>query len=109
LRENVEGKELRDSFYRRKWDIQETLEQEIERIMRRGEPTAKQQLEILFDEFRDLMVELITESPSLFTENADGAEVMNSPYGEKVERASKIEVYKSLLGQLTRLKKIHAR
>lgn len=106
LQNRIEEQDLRDKYYSKKWDIQDALESQVERIMQREKDERKRnQLEILFDEFSNLYIDLIMESEGLFlTETNNGDDSVASPYGvTKVAKSAKLELFESLYRQVKQL------
>lgn len=107
LRETLQEKEINNKYYSEKWDIQSSLESEIEKIMRKVDPDKFQQIEILFDEYKTLMIELLKASESLF-KKTDDDETDETPYGvgEVVKSGnSQLEKYRAILKTLLDFKK----
>ena len=119
LRKSIQGElanrmreeELRDGYYRKKWDIQDALDSQIEKIMGRSDdPRKAEQLQVLFQEYSTLMSSLIMNSESLFIkdEEDDQSEtIQTSPYGVIAKDRSnpKIDFYRSILIQLKEVQK----
>lgn len=109
LANKLQEDQLRDQYYKKKWDIQDALETSIEKIMRRNkDDRKKEQIEILFDEYSNFMVNLIMESENLFIKDEDDIDEDVSPYGE-VAKSSKIEIFRGLLSQLKQIEKSYNR
>jgi hypothetical protein len=104
LQNRLQEKEITDLYYKKKWDIQEALENMIDKIMRKEDSDKMQQLEVAFDEFKTIMIPLIMQSNSLFVSEEDEDENI-CPYGNNVT-VSKSEIYKTLLSELEKLPKI---
>jgi hypothetical protein len=103
LRDRVRQDEIRDSYYRKKWDIQDAMESEVERLMKNTDPNKREKLEILFSEHGSLMIELIMNSESLFLPEEDEGQDVLSPYGSTapvIGKGSRLDVYKSLVVEL---------
>ena len=57
LANKINEEQLRDQYFKKKWDIQDALETSIEKIMRRSKDERKdEQVKILFEEYSDLML-----------------------------------------------------
>jgi hypothetical protein len=99
LKSMLDNKELEDQFYSRRWEINDALEKQIEKVMSRKGDLKKEKLEYLFSEFKDLMIDLIMQSENMFqiTENIEDDNI-----DEQVEKNSKLEIYKSLLEELNK-------
>jgi hypothetical protein len=65
----------------------------------------KEQLEVLFDEFKNLSIELILSSEALFINDEEAEEAQAEPYS-KSGKASKVEVLKAMVVQFKNLKKV---
>lgn len=76
-------REMRDAYERERWNIQNALDDMIRAIMRGEEGEDKKGALIqTFDEYRDLMVEMITQSAAIFEEDGvqDDEPGKASPY-----------------------------
>jgi hypothetical protein len=74
--EQLESQEARDNYYRRYFQMQNALEEQIEQIMRRGDGRERQRLEILFSEFGPAMTNLILQHEGAFQQaDAEAGEV----------------------------------
>lgn len=109
LQSVVQEKELHDEYYRQKWDIQAALEKEIESVMKKPDLDKREQLEILFTEFKAMMINLLMSSESLFKETEDDLLADDSPYEVGVNKAavSELERYRGILKSFLDFKKIH--
>lgn len=108
LKQKVENTELQDKYFKEKWNINDSLESQVERIMRRSSDSRKkEQLEVLFDEYRDLMLDLIMSSENLFIKDKDSEdEEEYNPYGNpSVRKDAKIEIFQDVLSQLKVIQK----
>jgi len=107
LREKVNQEELRDKYYKHKWDLQDAMESEIERIMKSEDPSKRDKLDILFQEYNNMMVELILNSESLFLPEEEGDQVEGNPYGSSpmIGKDSRLDIYKSLIIELKKYSK----
>ncbi len=96
LNARVREEELRDKWYSKKWDVQDALESEIKGIMKNTDIVDKQAtLEILFDEYKDIMVDLVLQSKDLFVdEENEGVEKSITPYA--VKGMSNLDIFKAL-------------
>jgi hypothetical protein len=65
LRDAIDGEEKKDIYFKRRWQIDEALNEEIEKIMTSNE-NSNEKLEILFDEYKGLMLDLISSSADYF-------------------------------------------
>lgn len=105
LRKKLNDEELRDKYYRKKWDVQEALEKTIEKIMKNADIVDKRQaLEIALDEYKAIMVELIMKSESLFVYE-DAPDEQTDAFGV-AKGNSKMEVLKALHSELGKLVKV---
>lgn len=68
LREKLAEDEVKESYYRRKYQIEDLFEQQLAEIMCSDVPDRGQLLEIAFDEYKALMIELILQSEMVFDE-----------------------------------------
>jgi hypothetical protein len=108
LQNRMRESEIKDSYYKKKWDIQDALESQIEKIMRRvNDPRKAEQLHVLLQEYSDLLINLVMNSESLFIEDEENVDnIVNSPYGVVKDRGNpKIELFQNLLAQLKSVQK----
>ncbi len=70
LREKLDEDDARDLYFKKKYQIDEALETEVRSIMSGAYPDYREPLNMLFDEYRDLMVRIIMESKELFLEES---------------------------------------
>ena len=73
LREKLDEDDARDLYFKKKYQIDEALETEIRSIMAGSFPDYREPLNMLFDEYSDLMVRIILESKDLFLEESADA------------------------------------
>lgn len=73
LQGNMDESERKDLYFRRKCQVDSALEEEIHDIMLGTFPDYREPLNMLFDEYRDLMVRLIIDSKDLFLEESSDA------------------------------------
>lgn len=110
LKESLEKDDIRDKFYKLKWDYQNALEEVLERIMKRANNNKEDELNIVFDEYKNLMIPLVLSSEKVFTENTEEFLEEPSPYllgdQEEVEQPDQVmELFKSLRSKLVTLVK----
>ncbi len=105
FREIVNDNELKDQYHRKKWEIQNALDETLEDIMKKNNPEKEDQLNLAFDEYKDMMIGVIMQSESIFTSEEDEGENINAG-GIAVTKSSKLEVLKSLLNRLQHLERI---
>ena len=108
LRNAMAEKEEREAYERERWNIQSSLDEIICDIMKDEKVLDKrEQLVIAYEEYRDLMVELVMESAAIFTE--DGARDMEpdeaSPYSAGQTRSVLLESLRAKVEQLAALRK----
>lgn len=108
LVQNIEREQIENAFYKHKWEYQDALENTIEKIMRKTNNNKLEELNLIFDEYKGLMIELIMKSASLFA----GEQVEEQPT-EMIEDNTVLEsvnprigLYKSLLTELKKLDKV---
>lgn len=121
LRKSIQGElanrmkeeELRDSYYNKKWDVNDALDAQIEKIMSRADdPRKAEQLQVIFQEYSAMMINMIMSSESLFIKDEEETQdesIVTSPYGEvavaKERKNPKAEVFRSILVQLKQVQK----
>lgn len=100
----VEDEEIRDKFFQKKWQLANALEETVEDIMKKNEPEKKDQLNLAFDEYKEFMIDAIMQSESIFINESDEDENINTVEVTKSNH-SQVELLKGLLLQLQTLKK----
>jgi hypothetical protein len=99
LREALKDKEAKDEYYARRYEIDATKDGLIDDLMAEGFPDIEDKLKMIFQEYSDLMIELILNSSSVFTAVEKD---MASPY-ENTPGAQEVEILQKLQGQLEEL------
>jgi hypothetical protein len=97
-----------NEYFRKRWDIMDALDKSIEKIMLGGyrETDKKKQLEIIFEEYKTIMIPLIIQSEAVFQGESLPAVDENSPYGEQGKTlSSKSDVLKYILAEMEQLSK----
>lgn len=111
LRSKVVDQEVKDNYYKLKWDYQDALEELLDKIMKKSNNNKAEELGILFDEYKDLMINLVLGSEKMFVEEQPEFEEsviieigkdksQSFLTAEKKEVNPKLELYKSLYSQL---------
>jgi hypothetical protein len=108
LMDALQSRELNDQYYRKKWDVNDALERTIEKIMRKPDLDKMGQLNIAFDEYKQIMVDLLIKSESLFKKTEEiPTDVINSTGAVLAKNGdSKLEYYRSVLKSLQALRKL---
>lgn len=120
FKNKIQADELENSYFRRRFQFQDLLENEIDKIMCNPHIGDKEAtLKRLFDEYRDSMLELIANSVSLFEENGSveidseqgpprevsvlykSDSYIKDNYGSRIN--PKVQVIKSLMTEVDRL------
>ena len=105
LNDILDNKEAKSNYFHKKYQIQDALEEIIENIMKGDDFEKQKQLEIAFDEYKQLMIGILLQSESTFlneNENED-TETINPYDGVNIGKASKLDVYKSIHCSLNQL------
>jgi len=108
LSSKVDLTQTRGNYYKQYFSFTEALETSIDEVMTDPDVlTKKDRLNALFDEYRDLMVDLIINNSGIFQQEPDmpsddTLEVVTDLYKT---RPSKLEVLKNLYTKLDRLQK----
>jgi len=111
LSDLLKDEEMKNAYYRKKYEINDALDKTIEKIMMGHDANKQQALEIVFDEFKSIMIGLILESSSMFQEDIGDdylIEKSENPYGIKGLQGnspSKLDVLKSLRSSLLVMRK----
>lgn len=106
LQSQINVNEMENAYHRKKWDAMNALENTIEKIMKRDAEDKNGALDIIFDEYKNIMIELILQSAQLFrVEDADADEPPQEA-NESGQR-SRVEVLKALRSEFIRLKKFY--
>ena len=103
LRQKIKDQELQDQYYRKRWEVQEALDEEVEKIMKGPVNYRQESLCIAFKEYTDILSELIMNSASLFQPRA-GGENETRPLASGA--VSKSELFQALKSQVIELAKI---
>lgn len=103
LEAQVKDKETENAFYKRRWEIGDALDENIRKIMCKDTPDRKERLDMLFEEYKNLMVSLIMSSEAIFSGGETTDEDME-PYSNDA-KPSKLEVLKALQNEFKKLKK----
>lgn len=105
LKEKLVDEEMKDAFFRKRWQIQDAMETLIKEAMESDEEDEgkKGRLELVFDEFKGLMVDLLMRSTGIFTpdEIASGG---GSPLGLSMRKQN---LFKALLESLEGLENLN--
>lgn len=105
LRASLDEQDLRDCYERERWRLDCVRDDMVRQAMAGPEGERESRLRMLFDEYRDLMVELILNSSALFAEADVGPEPDEaSPYSALSSRG---EILRRLEAELQRWANIH--
>lgn len=121
LQESIRGqlmdKEEQDKYYSKKWELNDSLERVIELIMLKKNTNKREELSIIFEEFKDMMIDLILSSENVFVSDKepfveDTTDILNmdEPRLDTLNTfredalSAKVDLYKSLLNQIKILK-----
>jgi hypothetical protein len=111
LVENLERENLENMFYKKRWELQDALESTIEKIMLKKNNNKQRELEFVFDEYKEIMIQLITRSSTIFageqTEEGTIQTVEAAPIGKG--QKSRVTLYKSLLKELKKLDNVYSK
>jgi len=104
LQQKIKEEELRNKYYDKKWDVNDALESQIEKVMRRENDNRKEeQLRLIFEEYSTIMLKLIMESEELFVEDEDSED---TAYGDTpIRKNAKIVLFQSMYNQLAQIEK----
>jgi hypothetical protein len=108
LQRKLDTEKSSNEYFKKRWDLMDALDSSIEKIMSGKSANRENELEIIFDEYAKMMVELIIQSEAMFTKDESKTETDNnitsSPYGETASKTlSKIEVFKAAAHTLDNL------
>jgi len=116
IQDTIRGKLLsadtKDKYYKEKWQYQDALEDMIQKIMTRKNTNKREELEILMEEYKNLLIELVLSSETMFeskdlTIDEDTlAKVATSPVIGKDVLSSKLEKYRVLHKSLINYSKL---
>lgn len=105
LVQGIERDSSIQSYYRSKYQINENLEEQIEAVMTSSDDDKdkKEKLNDLFNEYKDLMIQLVLQSSAVYEDNM--------PIEQEVKVTknifiSKATVYKNILSELTAMEKV---
>jgi len=104
LQQKIKEEELRNKYYDKKWDVNDALESQVEKVMRRENDNRKEeQLRLIFEEYSTIMLKLIMESEELFVEDEDSED---TAYGDTpIRKNAKIVLFQSMYNQLAQIEK----
>jgi len=114
LQIQVKEKDINDAYYKYKWDFTDALERTIEQIMVKKNNNKKDELNIVFKEYGQLMSDLVIKSESVFSVDSIDNYFRESDFSDKetpegeskeTKTSSRLEMYKSLLKEITILRK----
>jgi hypothetical protein len=104
LRDVIDNEEKKEEYFKRRWQIDDALNDEIEKIMSEGDNTADR-LGDLFDEYKNLMTEfLIQDSSDMFKKEIDN---ISASYVLKAQ-SNLQELFGKLSTKITFLKGLQA-
>ena len=109
LMDTLKDRELNDQYFRARWDINDAMDKTIEKIMCKPDFDKMEQLSIAFDEYKQIMIDLLMKSESLFKKTDDiQADNINTPIEAGVAKSgvSQVEYYRTVLKSLLTLKKL---
>lgn len=92
FRTQLQNEEMRDSFYRQQYSMNDALMDSIEKIMLISDGRASERLQILFEEYSPAMIELILQHEEAFQRDGNNLEL---------ETQKGIENLASKLGKLS--------
>lgn len=92
LRTIVQEKEMKDEYFKKKFEIDNAFEETIEQIMSDVQNNKKERLEVIFSEYQDIMINLLLNSVGLF-QNETNIEIpailVKQENSEKMQRVLK--------------------
>jgi hypothetical protein len=105
LRDKMDNDDKSENYYRKWYRIQEALEENIREVMDSNPKDKKRRLVMLFDEYKEMMVELIIDNESTFLNTSEPtSDVLHE--AQSIYKSSNIgELYKSLMASLDSLQK----
>lgn len=108
--ENLERENVENMFYKKRWEYQDALESTIEKVMLKKNNNKEKELDFIFEEYKQLMIQLITSSSRMFGGDNTSEEpvqiVESAPVGKS--KNQRVVLYKSLLGGLKELNKYYS-
>lgn len=78
----LKSQEAGGEFWKKKAALNEALDETIEAIMGTNDETARERLDLAYEEYSDMMVELIISTPNLFEEKSEETDADPGPYGK---------------------------
>lgn len=107
LMESLNQEKLENQYYTEKWNCQDALEKTIEKIMRKQNNNKSEELNFIFDEYKNLMIDLLLRSSAMFAPSA-GQEDLTERIEDNTVLASdssKLKIFKALSSELKTLVK----
>lgn len=99
LQEIISKNLNKNAYHEDKYNLEWAIEEELEIIMKDMRPYKKERLEIIFDEFKNKMVELVIKSKTIFTsENNDSKDRTKQVFKELLSNYNQL---KEKLGEKT--------
>ncbi len=108
LQSQLSKKETEHNYNQRRWDVESAMQDQIESIMSKDDYDKQDQLTILFDEYKEIMIPLIMQSESAFIdEEADEDQEIDNPYEAKdTDTVSKAEVLRKIYKNIEAAQKV---
>ncbi len=95
---NVEDEKKRESYYSKRYKLEDALNESVEEIMQNGNQV-RDRLDVLFDEYKSMMIQLITEHESVFVDSLESESVMKNDSID-IAKMQRIRVLKNITDQL---------
>ena len=107
ISENIRGKfinrindeELKNSYYSKRYKLDDALNETIEEIMSHN-TQVRDRLNLLFDEYKVMMIELIAEHQGVFVRPPDMQDVPDTGGEVDIAKMQRMNVLKNISGQL---------
>jgi len=97
LKQVLDDKQTEHQFYSRKYDIESAFENLLERIMSDIKPQKAERLKVLFDEYQNIMIDLIMANENLFKRG-------NESIADEDRKTLKTKVLKGIFSNLKKFK-----
>ncbi len=78
LQEIVDQKEIQNQYFKKKYDIENALDDAIREIMTDRFENERDRLNIIFEEYKNLMIDLVLNSSDIFLEEKEEDEVIKA-------------------------------
>jgi len=95
----IEDENRKQNYYSKRFKLDDALNESIEDIMSRG-IEVRDRLNLLFDEYKMMVIELLIDSAGVFTRPPDQPDIPDNQGEVDVAKMQRMRLFKSIEGQL---------